>query len=901
MTLKNRLIFAAVLFVISFYNQVNGQVKYTINESWHFIKDNSIQNINQFNLQKDETEIIDIPHTWNVEDVMDEEEGFYRGAGWYTKELRIPTSYAEKEIFILFEGVATAATVYINNKPVKTHIGGFTRFVVPVSDHIKFNNDNDFTTFNITVKADNSYNEDWPALKADFTFFGGMYRDVNLIVTEKVHFNIEDDAANGVFITTPNVSAKSGDVHLKMHLKNDESVTKKINVKVKLYDPKQALIREKVVSLKMKSGVSKVLNLNLEPVLSPQLWSPDAPNLYKIVCEIYNAETNKKLDVSSNTLGFRWFKFDTDKGFFLNGKHLKLIGTNRHQDYEGLSNAVPDHVHVEDVLLMKNMGSNFLRIAHYPQDSAILELCDRLGIITTIETPVIDTITESKLFTENCLSAQLEMIRQNYNHPSLIIWAYMNEILLHPPYKSGTKAYEKYTKSLFNLAQKIENLTRTEDPYRYTMIPNHNGVERYKNAGLTDIPMLIGCNIYLGWYGGSYKLMPERIAYTKTLVNKPIIITEYGAGVDSRLHTLNPTRFDFTQEYGTEHHKFYLEYINKNDFIAGANVWNYADFNSEKRVDAVQSINNKGLVSLDRTPKDVFYYYQAALLKEPFLAIATKTWGQRTMVEDKQGRGIATMPVQIFSNQDEIELKLNGKSLGVKTVKDKIVVFNVPFVNGVNKLVAKSTNQTYLEDFSSIRVNVLPISLEKFPASGISVNVGDQRFFYDNKIKQAWMFDRAYTKGSWGHVGGKPYVRPSKRKQQPYGAKKTIKGTKNDPIYQTQLKGIEQYRFDVPDGVYEVKLHFAELEGTAAKHLPYDLNEDETISQDKGVVNRTFSVTVNGKMILNKIDLLGDYGEYRAVKIKTEISVQNGEFLIIDFKKNIGKPVLNAIEVYKKL
>lgn len=897
--MHNRLIMIMTFLVTAFCSNVNAQLKYTINESWHFIKDNSIQDINQFNSQKDKAELIDIPHTWNVEDVTDEEEGFYRGAGWYTKQVRIPTSFSEKEVFLFFEGVATAAEVYVNNKLARTHIGGFTRFVVPVSDFIKFDTTNEFSTFNVTVKADNSDNEDWPALHADFTFFGGMYRDVNLVVTEKVHFNIEADAANGIFITTPKVSAESGEVNLKVKIQNDETSTKKVKLITKIYGPKQELVQEKTASLKLKAGISNEFNLEMKPVSNPQLWSPDTPNLYKIVCEIYDAKTNQKLDESANPLGFRWFKFDVDKGFFLNGQYLKLVGTNRHQDYKGISNAVPDHIHVEDILLMKEMGSNFLRIAHYPQDPAILEMCDRLGIITTVETPIIDTITESEGFTENCLSAQLEMIRQNYNHPSLIIWAYMNEILLHAKFRDDNERYKIYTDHIVELAQKIEDLTRAEDPYRYTMIPNHNAEGRYSEAGLTDVPMIVGWNIYNGWYGGSYELLPERVEAKRALVKKPMIITEYGAGVDPRLHTLYPTRFDFTQEYGVEYHKYYLEYFAKNDFIAGVNVWNYADFNSEGRVDAVQSINNKGLVGLDRTPKDVFYFYQASLLKEPFLALATKTWGQRTYVEDKEGSGISTMPVQVFSNQDELELILNGKSLGVKKVVDKIAVFEVPFVNGTNKLVAKSTNGTYLEDFSAIRINVLPISLNNFPANGMSINVGDQRFFYDDQIKQAWMFDRAYTKGSWGHIGGEPYIRPVKNAQQPYGTKKTIKGTKNDPLYQTQLKGIEQYRFDVPAGIYEVKLHFAELEGTAAKHLPYDLSEETT--EVAKITNRTFSVIINGNTVLDKIDLLGQYGEYRAVKIKSEVSVKEGEPLIVNFKKIVGEPVLNAIEIYKKL
>ena len=880
--------------------QAAKQLRYTINDSWQFIKDNDITKVDDFLSQLDRAERVTIPHTWNVEDVVDEEEGYYRGAGWYSKEVRIPSSYKEKQVFLHFEGVATAAEVYINSKLALQRVGGFTRFVVPVTPHITFDEASEFTTFNVVVKGDNSYHDDWPALHADFTFFGGMYRDVSLVVKEKVHFNIEDYAANGVFITTPKVSEGSGDVNLKLRIKNDEARARKVNVVATVYSPDQQVAVQKSKSYNLKAEVTNEFPLELDPVETPQLWSPDAPNLYRVVCEIFDASSGEKLDESVNPLGFRWFRFDVDEGFFLNGKHLKLIGTNRHQDFYNIGNALPDHIHVEDILKMKAIGSNFLRIAHYPQDSAILELCDRLGILTAIETPIVDTVTESKAFAENCMSAQLEMIRQNYNHPSLIIWAYMNEVLLRPRFMDDKERYKVYTDYIKDLAQDLEDLTRAEDPYRYTMIPNHAGLERYKEAGLCDISMIVGWNIYDGWYGGGYENLQPKLEKYHSVVRKPMIITEYGAGADPRLHSLTPTRFDFTQEYAVAFHNHYLNFFKETPWIAGANVWNYADFSSEARVDAVQSINNKGLVGIDRTPKDVFYYYQAALLDEPFVGIAAKTWKQRSNTEDKVGSGISTMAVDVFSNQGEIELFLNGKSLGTKKMDSVWTKWDVPFVDGVNRLRAVNTATDYCEDFAEVRVNVLPLDLKKsFPAVGLSINLGDQRFFYDDQFDQAWMFDKEYAEGSWGRIGGKPYVRPAKRVQQPYGTKSTIKGTFKDPLYQTQLIGIEQFKLNVPPGVYEVSLHFAELEGTDTTHLPYDLaDESEAI---KDVTSRTFSVSINERPVIEKLDLISQYGEFQAVKIKSEVTVGQEGQIVVGFEKLVGEPVLNAIEVHKKL
>ncbi|WP_052444800.1 glycoside hydrolase family 2 TIM barrel-domain containing protein [Flammeovirga sp. OC4] len=890
--------FGIVLLLILGFQNVYAQdnIQHTINESWKFIKSDEIVDVKDFYSKLGIAKSVDLPHTWNDKDVVDETKGYYRGTGWYAKEVRIPTSYKNKEVFLFFEGVNTVAEVYINSKLAGQHIGGYTRFVIPISDLIQFDEEKKLTTFKVTVKADNRFDENVPTLAADFTFFGGIYRDVNLVVKDKVHFNFEEDASNGCFITTPKVTADQGEVHLKAHIKNSDLSKKKIKLINKIYSPTHQLIQEKVSKLTLQPNKTTNYEFDFDAVTTPLLWSPNTPHLYSIVSEIWDVKTNTKLDEVINPLGFRWFKFDTEKGFFLNGEPLKLIGTNRHQDYKNIGNALPDYLHTEDVRMMKEMGSNFLRISHYPQDPAILEACDRLGILTTVETPVVNTITENETFDKNCLSAQLEMIRQNYNHPSLIIWAYMNEILLKPKYKNDPQRYKKYTDYVLQLAQKLETLTRREDPYRYTMIPNHSGLERYKEAGLTDVPMIVGWNIYDGWYGREFDALEAKLTKYHEGVDKPLIITEYGAGADPRLHSLNPTRFDFTQEYATAYHQHYMKVIKKLPFVAGANVWNYADFSSEQRVDAVQSINNKGLVGIDRKPKDVFYFYQASLLKTPFIGISTKSWKRRSCIEDLENKGFATMPVQVFSNQSEVELFINGKSIGSQKVQDAIATFEVPFTNGINRLKAVAGK---VEDYSEVRIDLLPQSFETFPINGLSINLGDERFFYDDQIDQAWGLNQNYTKGSWGSIGGKPFIKTKKRKQHPYGTNQPVAGTFNDPIYQTQLVGIEEFRLDVPPGLYEVRLHFAELEGTDANHLPYDLTDTEAVKTGK--VSRTFSVKINNQMVINKLDLLNQYGEYKKVKIKSQTRVGKDEPLIIQFDKVIGEPVLNAIEIYKKL
>lgn len=895
---------AALLIANIVLGNNSSQVRYTINDSWLFFKDVAEQPVALDEIGERDVEIVNLPHTYNADDAIHDAtgkmEGFYQGPAWYIRKVTVPAHYKDKELFVYFEGANQETDVYVNGQFAGNHIGGYTRFVFPVSKFITFDSSKPTAEFELAVRVDTTYNLDIPTLQADFTFYGGIYRDVSLVATEKVHFNIEDHASNGVFIRTPKVSAEQAEMDVDVQLKNSGTAEQKIKLETVIYGPDAKPVATYAEELTLAAGEVFTAKPDIKPIQNPELWSPDTPNLYRLVCKIYDAGSNEILDEVMNTFGCRWFSFDAKKGFFLNGKHMKLIGTNRHQDYLNIGNALPDYIHREDIKRMKEMGSNFLRIAHYPQDPAILELCDRLGILTTVETPIIDTITESEAFKQNCLNIHLEMMRQNYNHPSLIIWAYMNEVLLHPKYKKEKEKQKVYFEKVYDIAAALEDLTRKEDPYRYTMIPNHANLNIYKDNGLTDLPMIVGWNIYYGWYKGTYMdVTAEMTKFHEAVPDKPMIIAEYGAGADPRLHALNPVRFDFTIEYATRFHEEYVKALTDLPFIAGINVWNFADFGSVGRADTVANINHKGLIGIDRKPKDPFLFYQAALLKKPFIGITAKTWIRRACVEEKAGDGVCSMPVEIFSNQKELELFHNGVSLGSKAIGEhNKVVFDVPFINGNNILRAISVADSTVEDCATVQLDVLPIKLDAFPSSGLSLNCGDYRFFYDDKIDQAWLPEKAYAEGSWGYVGGQVY-KMDKTPRQQHGTSQPIKGTHCDPVYQTQRIGIEQYRFDVPPGQYEITLHFAELTGKKSAALPYELTgSDDKPSQAK---NREFTVNVNGKPLVEQISLAKDYGSFRAAKIKAFVSVEAGEPLVIDFVPLKEDAVINGIELNKKL
>ncbi|MGY0036352.1 glycoside hydrolase family 2 protein [Pedobacter sp. NJ-S-72] len=304
----------------------------------------------------------------------------------------------------------------------------------------------------IQVKVTNGFNEDIAPLTADFTFFGGIYRNIDLMITEPVHFSKNDHGiTSGVYLTTPVVSKEIASIKIKSIIANALAEGVKVQVHTDLTDAEGLVVATNLSTLTLPAHQNSTIVQDIKNVKNPQLWSPENPYLYRVITQIIDVKTKTVLDQVSNPLGFRWFKFDAEKGFSLNGEHLKLIGASRHQDYKDMGNAVPDALQIRDVELLKKMGGNFLRVSHYPQDPQVLEACDRLGILASVEIPVVNTITESAAFTENCKNMQVEMIRQNFNHPSVVIWAYMNEILLRPKFADDKARQAVYFKHIVSL------------------------------------------------------------------------------------------------------------------------------------------------------------------------------------------------------------------------------------------------------------------------------------------------------------------------------------------------------------------------------------------------------------------------------------------------------------------
>ena len=838
----------------------------TINDAWHFYKGEIAAPFSpETNV---DWENVTIPHSWNTEDILDDEDGYYRGEAWYKKTMEIPQVYENQQVFLFFEAANQVTSLFVNGKPVgEDHIGGYTSFARDITAALKTGKNE------ITIKVDNAHNDEIVPQAADFSFYGGIYRDLHLIITKPVHFEVANLGANAIFIRTPEVSETIVKVSVESKLVRPKKGM--YYVKQSLFDANNNLV--KTIKTKSKFGKDVFSNFSVE---NPKLWSPENPYLYKLITEIVDKK-GIVYDRVENPLGLRWFSFNAKKGFFINGKQTKLLGTNRHQDFYGKANAVSDEIHRNDMRLLKEMGINFLRIAHYPQDPAILEMCNKMGFVATLEIPFVDKAAANEAGKQNSINMLKEAIRFNYNNPAIVAWNLGNETTMKAPEKLG----DDYIKHFVSTHQALAKTIKEEDKTRssYSVFFREPAYQDGFGIRLTDI---VGYNKYFGWYVEELEDIDKnlRSLVARSLAldpDKPFILSEYGGGADPRIRSYNPTRFDFSVEYQLELHKAYMKTILDMPEIVGANVWNYADFQVEHRKDAVPHINNKGLVSATREKKDAYYLYQALLKKTPFLAIASKSWVKRAGIADTEGGNVATQPIVVVGNGKEVELFVNGTSLGKKAFDFASATFNVPLQHGENliEVVSEKEGKT-LKDFANIEFTLQPKNLksENNLFKEIAVNVGSTCYFIEShNVDYLWMPDQAYTKGSFGYIGGELLRHPSKRRNT-IGTDVSVKGTENDPIYQTQLIGIEAYKFDVPKGTYELSLALAELES----------KEDNSMD-----------ILVNGKTVWSKLNLKAQYGDDRGVTKRFLISVDDDNGITIDFKALEGKTRLSGVKLRK--
>lgn len=540
--------------------------------------------------------------TWNALDAMDDTPGYDRSMHVLEQSVFIPSSWREGCVTFVSLGANQEVWLEVNGHEVGYHAGGYTAFSFDISPYVQAGCDN-----LIKARITNAHNDNIPPLSADFTFFGGFYRDAFLLHTPASHITTTFFGTDGVTVETPRVTPDLADVRVTTRLSGIQSpayVCLRLNGK----QVAREFVPPHTTEIAQSFSVEK-----------PALWSPDSPALYSLeVC--LTDRRGKLLDRVCEPIGFRFYSFDEKGMFCLNGKRLRLIGTNRHQCYDRVGWATPDSIHRKDMFALKAMGGNFLRVSHYPQDPLIMHLCDSLGILCSVEIPIVNTISESEAFSANCLHMAEEMVWQNRNHPSVIMWGYMNEILLAPPFKYTPGQEERhrlYLKNLNRLAASLNDRFHALDSERYTFAAFHDALPDYHECGLDTLADVIGHNLYSGWYRGTIESVDDKVRELyEGMHGRPQLMSEYGADCDVRLRSDHPLKFDYTIDYAVLFHRHYLNLLLTTDLMAGGTAWNLNDFHSEVRAGAIPHLNLKGLITLDRTPKATYYLYQSILLPE---------------------------------------------------------------------------------------------------------------------------------------------------------------------------------------------------------------------------------------------------------------------------------------------
>ena len=635
-----------------------------INDQWHF----------RFNyeVQRNSGRLVNLPHTWNALDA-DAKPDYHRGIGNYTKEIFIPQEWKGKRLYLRFEGANTVTNVFMNDKHIGEHRGGYGAFIFEITDNVNYGSKNQ-----LLVRVNNALQLDVMPLVGDFNFYGGIYRDVHLIITDEVHISLTDYASPGVYLMQKQVSKEQANVQAKIMLSNNTPEKQKRTLFLKVWDGNQVKW-EKAQEIEIIPGESsQTFDLVIE---NPHLWNGRKdPFCYRT--EITLLKNGQIADCIDQPLGLRSFRVDAEKGFFLNGEHLKLKGVCRHQERSEVGNALRKEHHEEDAAIIAEMGTNAIRLAHYPQASYMYDLMDHYGIIVWAEIPFVGPggyfdrgFVDQPAFRENGKEQLKELIRQHYNHPSICFWGLFNEL---KTYGDNPTEYVK----------ELNQLAKLEDPTRLTTAASNISA----NDPIGMVSDLIAWNQYFGWYGGHPSDMGTFLDKThQEFPNLKIAISEYGAGASiyHQQDSIKPgiaSGYWHPENYQTFYHMENWKALAERPFVWGSFVWNMFDFGAAHREEGDRpGVNDKGLVTRDRkTRKDAFYFYKANWnQKDAFVYIANRRHRERICKETD---------IMVFSNQPEVELFINGISQG-KQQADAYATFqwkSIQLTEGENKIEVKA-------------------------------------------------------------------------------------------------------------------------------------------------------------------------------------------------------------------
>ena len=592
------------------------------------------------------TTTVDLPHTWNARDGQDGGNDYWRGTCIYRTHFAAPQfNTASHQVWIQFDGVNASAHVVLNGSPVCNHDGGYSTFRANITELLRDENE-------LTVEVDNSKNDHVYPQKADFTFYGGIYRDVSLMVVSKNHFTLDYFGGPGIRIT-PTVQGADASVQVTTWHDGEGEVS------IELLD---------AAGNTVATGKGPDITLT---IFNAHLWNGvKDPYLYS--CKARLVVNGTVEDETTTRFGVRSFKVDPKKGFFLNGKSYPLHGVSRHQDRKGLGNAITREMHDEDMALIKEIGANTIRLAHYQHDQYFYDLCDEVGMVVWAEIPYISEHMPNGR--ENTISQMKELIIQNYNHPCIVCWGVSNEITIST----------KDKKDMLDNHRQLNDLCHEMDKTRLTTLACYAMCGPFnRSAHITD---MVSWNLYLGWYVPGFILNDLWMGFFHLCFpNRPFGYSEYGAEGMPNLHSTHPHRGDHTEEYQAKYHEYMLRCFKRHPWMWATHVWNMFDFAADARDQGGEpGMNHKGLVTFDRkTKKDSFYLYKAWWSDEAFVHICSKRFVERTG---------STATVKVYSNQSTVALYVNGNKVGEQT-GEHVFTFKVP-LNGELHIQAVAGDRT---------------------------------------------------------------------------------------------------------------------------------------------------------------------------------------------------------------
>ncbi len=579
---------------------------------------------------------VNLPHTWNNIDGQDGGADYYRGTCYYAKEVEMSELPEAEQYFLELRGANSSADVYVNGEKLAHHDGGYSAWRVNITDALKERN-------LFVIAVDNSANDEVYPQNADFTFYGGLYRDVAIIAVPRSHFDLEYYGGPGMTVTAQ-VEGENAKVNVKVFLSGER---RKQELHYQIHDAQGNLVAEEYAPVTVDRVSFEIPDVHL--------WQGRKdPYLYTATVTLL--EDNEELDLVSTKFGCRSFEIDPKRGFLLNGESYPLRGVSRHQDWWGIGNALlPEH-HRRDMELICELGATTIRLAHYQHDDFFYDLCDEKGMVVWAEIPYISAHMQGGR--ENTISQMKELIIQNYNHPSIVVWGLSNEITMKG----------EANEDLLENHRILNDLAHELDPFRKTAIAVVSMCET--DSPYLKIPDVVSYNHYFGWYGGDTSMNgPWLDQFHEKYPQIPLGVSEYGCEA-LNWHTSNPQQGDYTEEYQAYYHEELIKQLYTRPYLWATHVWNMFDFGADARNEGGENgQNHKGLVTFDRNyKKDAFYAYKAWLSDEPFVHICGKRYINREEEVTK---------VTVYSNQPEVELFVNGKSVGKQRSREHFFYFQV--------------------------------------------------------------------------------------------------------------------------------------------------------------------------------------------------------------------------------